>query len=511
MYMCMMKRGLRLLPLWAIVACGVASCSQEEAVLSVAPSEADGGEYEYIATAGMQQPDSRLVLDKDKTDSNGKNTLGVTWSTDDNLSVFKSGSSTLYTFQPNEIKDNGHTASFKSTRRYSSKLSSGTYYAVYPAVTSAGTTITLDMTQQKGTLNSQYIYMCGTKTLSSSGTTIDFGALSHLTSVIKLNYYLYIDPLHESGSSKIDEMDITPLIPTDESGSSEGGSDNSDNSSPTDSYDNYTSTVDFGKITSIKITLSGLSTYATYDLSTGAYSNATSEPMTLSDAGGTIYLHVIPTTTETSSTIDVVCTTDKGVEFSSTINSTQTLTTGTMYSATAELTTTGNVHNSTPGSLSGSAIQDMDKLVLSGEFDSRDISTLRGWSDSDNEVRQVLDMTDATITSGGTYYFTPPQTTTKDNEITYAMFWELRIKEIYLPKSITAVGEKVFYYMSHLEKVHFTGTTPPTIASNAFEGVTNYQIIVPNGYGETYKNATNGWEVYKDKIIEEKDLTGGTE
>ena len=99
------------------------------------------------------------------------------------------------------------------------------------------------------------------------------------------------------------------------------------------------------------------------------------------------------------------------------------------------------------------------------------------------------------------------------------------LTELNLPK-VETIGNNVFYNTTNLTKVTigpncrsidasglkcgsssnkctftFLGTTPPTITTSTFDTTKLNKIIVPKGYGETYKTATN-WTSFASYIVE---------
>ena len=105
-------------------------------------------------------------------------------------------------------------------------------------------------------------------------------------------------------------------------------------------------------------------------------------------------------------------------------------------------------------------------------------------------------------------------------------FWECyNLKEIAIPNSVTSIGDEVFLNCSSLtsvtipdsvtsignyafesctslETVTMKGATPPAVGRNVFNSCSFLnQIIVPKGYGDTYKKA-DGWSSYEGKIEE---------
>lgn len=77
------------------------------------------------------------------------------------------------------------------------------------------------------------------------------------------------------------------------------------------------------------------------------------------------------------------------------------------------------------------------------------------------------------------------------------------LESITIPSSVTSIGNNAFYYTISLTEVHVQATIPPTVGTNAFQGLrSDYVIYVPVGYGDTYK-AASGWSTYADHILEE--------
>ena len=61
-----------------------------------------------------------------------------------------------------------------------------------------------------------------------------------------------------------------------------------------------------------------------------------------------------------------------------------------------------------------------------------------------------------------------------------------------IPNSVTSIGTQAFYNCYGLGFIKFTSQTPPTVAnSNAWTGITDCIIYVPQGTLEAYKAATN--------------------
>lgn len=80
---------------------------------------------------------------------------------------------------------------------------------------------------------------------------------------------------------------------------------------------------------------------------------------------------------------------------------------------------------------------------------------------------------------------------------------------VVIGKGVTFIGSSAFYLCGSLQTVEMLNTTPPQLASAISGNYTQFidgavyraQIIVPKGYGATYKAAA-GWSTYADKIVE---------
>lgn len=77
------------------------------------------------------------------------------------------------------------------------------------------------------------------------------------------------------------------------------------------------------------------------------------------------------------------------------------------------------------------------------------------------------------------------------------------LTNVTIPSSVTSIGANALYIGSTSNKatITFLSTTPPSIQSNTFDITRLQNIIVPKGYGDIYKAATN-WSIFADYIIE---------
>lgn len=81
-----------------------------------------------------------------------------------------------------------------------------------------------------------------------------------------------------------------------------------------------------------------------------------------------------------------------------------------------------------------------------------------------------------------------------------AFAWCYELAGIELPDSITSIGDEAFYGCEMLYRVTCRATTPPTLGTDVFSGVSDeFTIYVPAESVEAYKTATN-WSDYADRI-----------
>jgi hypothetical protein len=78
------------------------------------------------------------------------------------------------------------------------------------------------------------------------------------------------------------------------------------------------------------------------------------------------------------------------------------------------------------------------------------------------------------------------------------------LSSITIPSNITVLSANSFSYCTALKEVHFLGTTPPAIASNAFNGSTNIEkIYIPSCNNYDSYAAQAGLSAYTDLIYAE--------
>ena len=75
------------------------------------------------------------------------------------------------------------------------------------------------------------------------------------------------------------------------------------------------------------------------------------------------------------------------------------------------------------------------------------------------------------------------------------------LDDITIPENVTLIDMMAFY-SSGLTKITMLPSTPPTLGSNAFNGISNNVVItVPKGSLEAYRTATN-WVQWADHMVE---------
>lgn len=95
-----------------------------------------------------------------------------------------------------------------------------------------------------------------------------------------------------------------------------------------------------------------------------------------------------------------------------------------------------------------------------------------------------------------------PESVTSIGANAFSFCYELTSVEI--PESVTSIGGSAFNYCKKLDTVIMKPIKPPTITVSTYGSTfpTNVAIfIVPKGYGDVYKSATN-WSTLASKIVE---------
>ena len=75
------------------------------------------------------------------------------------------------------------------------------------------------------------------------------------------------------------------------------------------------------------------------------------------------------------------------------------------------------------------------------------------------------------------------------------------LQSLYLPATLTEIGERSFEDCKNLTSLYIAAPTPPTLSSDAFNVISNeLSIYIPAESVEAYKNAEN-WSEYSDRLV----------
>lgn len=74
-----------------------------------------------------------------------------------------------------------------------------------------------------------------------------------------------------------------------------------------------------------------------------------------------------------------------------------------------------------------------------------------------------------------------------------------KLKAIIIPSAITTIGEYCFRGCA-LKTITSLPTTPPTLSTGAFQGVSPDVVYVPSASVAAYKSAS-GWSAWASKIV----------
>ncbi len=143
------------------------------------------------------------------------------------------------------------------------------------------------------------------------------------------------------------------------------------------------------------------------------------------------------------------------------------------------------------------------KLKIFGEINNTDIKLIRDMAGASDDEYQTagqlvdLDLTDANIIEGGEVYFHNEYQsfTTTNNAIGSFMFYNCKLKNVKLPKSVTTIGNNAFHYCTDLVSVDIPKNVT-TIGSEAFRFCSNLtSITIPDGVtsisGYAFYNCSN--------------------
>ena len=86
------------------------------------------------------------------------------------------------------------------------------------------------------------------------------------------------------------------------------------------------------------------------------------------------------------------------------------------------------------------------------------------------------------------------------------LYTNVNVTQVTIPSSVTKIGERAFQNNGTLKIVKVNSTTPAVIDKTSFRWPSgDFQIIVPNGYEDTYRNA-EGWKEFASYITSEKEM-----
>lgn len=164
----------------------------------------------------------------------------------------------------------------------------------------------------------------------------------------------------------------------------------------------------------------------------------------------------------------------------------------------ARKTIAQTVHVNTPGTLSsilGDDIKNIEELTITGRIHGDDVKTIRSMFGYHN--LHYLDISDAFIVAGGNYgSFYYPEVTLV-NTIKQGMFNSPKLHTIYLPNTLSAIGDHAFEGCTGLTSI----TIPNSVISikgSAFKGCTQLTEILVSPNNTNYSDI-EGVLTSKDK------------
>lgn len=130
-------------------------------------------------------------------------------------------------------------------------------------------------------------------------------------------------------------------------------------------------------------------------------------------------------------------------------------------------------------------IDKITNLTLHGELNGTDILVIRKMKDL-----EYLDMTDTKIVNGGDSYY--EEYISSENTIGSYFFNNPNLSTVYLPNTITTIGESAFYGFSSLTNITIPNTVEK-IGISAFSGCTGLtSITIPNSVTSIGESAFGG-------------------
>lgn len=150
-----------------------------------------------------------------------------------------------------------------------------------------------------------------------------------------------------------------------------------------------------------------------------------------------------------------------------------------MADATVNVTTTEGGQLQAKVEETGNAASDVTSLTVTGPLNGTDIDYLRNSLTS----IQNLDLTDASIVSGGKYIANYTTYYTSDNRISEKMFYELtNLTTICLPSTLSGIEERAFSDCTNLISITMPNNFSGTIGEFAFSSCEKLESIqIPEG------------------------------
>ena len=115
--------------------------------------------------------------------------------------------------------------------------------------------------------------------------------------------------------------------------------------------------------------------------------------------------------------------------------------------------------------------------------------------DSRKNCNAIIETATNTLIAGCQNTVIPESVTSIEANAFYHCY---SLTSITIPNSVTSIGDRTFYYCYSLTSITCEAETPPTLGSDAFDGVSkSIPVYVPCGCVEAYK-AASGWYVFNN-------------
>lgn len=243
------------------------------------------------------------------------------------------------------------------------------------------------------------------------------------------------------------------------------------------------------------------------------YSTFITSDALAADGNGTVTAYFAVPATEKLSDCKVQAICDN-VCYSSTLGA-KSITAGKLYKVNKnDMEEFANIVTLTEAGTLSTLISEDEKytitsLIVCGDLNGTDIKLLREMAGSDSQSNategklQYLDMSNATIVTGGDYYYSTSTNTTNDAISNYSFYKCTALEEVILPRSITAIGISAFKGCSNLKSINIHKNIT-TIGGWAFSECTSLESIsIPNSVTNSMSNTFYGCTSLKHLIIED--------